>query len=473
MAAIKLPFGTGVYRNADGVELNDRDSRLVNGYVDELDFICRFPGLDEWKDLGLGSGARIDGLYWWEHLSCALAVADGKVFKLTYPNQVATSTELFNTARLEQNARASFCTDGTSAFIANGGQIGFTNGTADVAFVADGDAPTTVSAVSYLDTYILASVSGTNKFQWCDVGDPTAWNALSFASAAGDADLIQTHCVRNRQIFIFGTASIEIWESDGETPFIRQPGGFVQVGCIAPASVIVLESGIYWLDNNRRFVRWNGNSVERISSPYDKEIQGYTSVSDCAGDAMEINGQQLLQWNFTAANKTLVFNENTGKWSERGDWDDSTGVFNRWRGNAYCYCPAWGVHLVGDKSSSIIYAMSDEYHDDDGDVLRLQMTSGHLDFGTNARKEAGGLTVRAKRGHTALTTNPRLTVRWNNDNRGFGNEHDIDLGARGEREIIRQIPARGIFRTRQYEIVGTDAAPLIFGMAEQEVEAIE
>jgi hypothetical protein len=475
MEPIKLPFGTGVYRNVDEMELNDRDAYLMNGYVDELGAIRSFPGLAEWKDLGLGIGAGIDGLYWWEDKACALAVADGKVFKLTYPNQVPTSVDLFNADRLVQNVRASICTNGTYAFLANGGKIGYTDGTADVAFLADTDAPAAVCDVAFIDNYILA-FTPTAKWYWSDISptpNPLSWNALSYASAAGDADNIVAGRVRNRQVFLFGAKSIERWENDGTTPFSRSPGGFIQSGCIAPSSIVVLEEAIYWLDHRRRMVRWNGNAVERISTPYDKEIQSWSAISDCIGDHIEFNGQSFLKFHFPAAGKTLVYNMTTEKWSERGQWNSASVQYERWQGNAYCYCPAWGIHLVGDRERSIIYSMASNNFDDAGSELRLEMRTGHLDFGSLKKKAVGELRLRCKRGVGLSTRTPKLLLRWRDDNKRWSNQREISLGDVGDREIVRRIQAQGVFDTRQYEIVGSDPVPIIFLGAEQDVEVVE
>lgn len=472
MPTVPVPLFNEVYRNVNGVELRDKTEYLMNGYIDEQGATHGRPGLETFIDLGLGSGARIDGLFWWKQTGCVLAVADGKLFKVTYPSQIATKTNLYGSDRLNQNAKVSFAQDGSYAFMANGGSILKTDGTNVAEALSDAEAPTTADDVVYLDTYLLANESGTGRFRYSEVGDTLSWRSIARASAMGYPDDISALKIYNREIYLFGAESVEFWENDGASPFARVPGGALQVGCIAPKSIVVTSDGVYWLNHNREFVVFNGQSVEQLSTPYDKELESFSAVSDCRGEYLKIDGHGFFFWSFPSEQRTLVYNLTDKTWSEWGVFNSETAKYSHWLAADYCYAPAWGLHLVGDRSNSVIYKMASSLYDDDGDAIRLVRRSGHIDYGTSQRKRSRRMRFRAKRGHAGTTRTPQLMVRWKDDNKSWSNERWYSLGDQGDTDLVVEIGPTGIYKTRQYEFVCTDPVPVIFLYAEEDIDVL-
>ena len=66
---------------------------------------------------------------------------------------------------------------------------------------------------------------------------------------------------------------------------------------------------------------------------------------------------------------------------------------------------------------------------------------------------------------------PYLIVRWkDNNNNTWGNDHKIDLGKVGETEFIASLKRLGIYRTRQWEFILSDAVPLVLCDVEEDIE---
>lgn len=482
MPTLPVPLFSPVYRNVDEEELSDESYELVDGYLDELGFTVKRPGMDLLLDLGLGSNHPIEGLFWWPQKSLGLAVCNNKIYKLTYPSGTLTATDITTNGpgSASQPVFAVGVDSNVSApvlygIVAAGGIMteshGTTNATSNFTTIADAQAPTMVSHVDFIDGYLVAT-TGKSMFQYSDVNAPLSWSALSFATAMRNPDTLKALKVFRRQIFLIGQVTTEVWENDGTTPFAPTPGGFFEVGTNSPNSVTVSDDGIYWLGHDRHFVGVMNGAIQKISTPYDKEIQGFSSVSDCLGYRIEIRGKPFLIFQFPTAERTLVYNVDEKNWQEWRYWDSAYGEYKHFIGKSYAYSPEWGLHLVGSRIDSKIYAFTPDAKDDDGTTIRFKKVTGHIDYGTTARKRSKRLRIRAKRGEGLNGGEATLMLRWNDDNRGWSNEVHLSLGSIGETETVIQCEPRGIYRTRQYEIVVTDSVGISFGRAEEEFDVL-
>lgn len=485
MTTVKVPLFSPVYRNVDQVELSDQNYKLMDGYLDELGATVRRPGLSLFCDLGQGTDKNVDGLYWWDVQSCAIAVCNGQVFKLTYPGSTPTFENITDDA-LAVGSPCTFAAATDAAFtpfliIANDGVPVYIEDTGDSTALSG--APTDVSQVAYLDGYVMAAEEDSNTVYFSGAYTPTTW-ASEYFSAAGDADVIKAITTFQSEIYLFGPRSTEIWENDGTNPFSRVPGGFIETGIIAPRSVVKAGQNIFWLDSTRRFVAWFNGKLTSISTPYDKEIATFSTIADARGMRLVVSGKEFLVWSFPTQARTLVarfnsrldttqslVNDALFSWSEWGDYSPLLNSYGVYRGTCEAYCPPWGLQLVGG-SRSRIYVVDNDTYTDTGSAIRLCRITGHINYGTTKTKRSSEFRIRAKRGQVVSGANPKVMVRWNDDNRGWRNEHWFDLGATGETETVMRLPRTGIFTTRQYEFVATDAADIIFLDAEEDVEVL-
>lgn len=468
MSLVEIPLTKTVFKGINGIELTDEASDFMDGFIDAQGGNVGKPGVQELHDFNY-AGFRVDGLYWWNTSNMLIIIVGGSAYKGTKAGGVYTFTQI-TTDYLVSGNRVIFATDGTYVFSASGGRITYTNGAVGAAFLADADAPTTATHVAWIDGYLLAN-NGNNKFYFSNVNNSLVWDALDFASAAGDADNLTALHVKNKEIYLFGPNSFEIWENDGVTPFARTSGGLFRIGCIAPYSVAVTDYGVYWLASNRRIVLFDGGQVKRIATPYDTEFDEMSTVSDCMTDLIEIGGNPLLIFTFPTANRTIVYNIGNETWSEFGEFVTSTGLYNRWFANCYAYAPAWGEHIVGSVLTQKLYRMSLDYNSTATDYIRLMKKTGHIDHGTGNRKKAKFLNLRLQRGDGSVT-DPKMMLRWKDDNKNWSTEKYIDLGELGETEIVKRFYCPGIYRTRQWEMVISDAVPKLFLKAELDVDVL-
>lgn len=472
MQTVPLPIFNPVYRNVDETEVTDASYLLVDAYLDEAGGSTRRPGLSQLLDHGLGVNNEIDGLFWWPQKTVAISACGGNLYKLEYDagTGVLSDTALSGDT-LGSDTRVIWAADDTRVYAANGANIVHaTTSSGSATTMADGDAPTSVTHIAWIDGYLLANNVDENKVYFSDVNNPLSWTAGDYFSAVGNSDFVTAIHVFNREIYVFGPNSIETWVNDGINPFSRVPGGFIETGVIAPYSIVNTENGLFWLNNNRRFVEFNGRTVKTISTAYDKEIQGYSNVSDCMGNRIEIAGKPFLVFHFPGEDKTLVYNYEAGDWAEWRYYVGPSQTYNRWLGNDHIFAPNWGLHLVGDRSDSLVHNFSPEFLDDNGAEIRSARRTGHISYGTSKTKRSDEIRFTVKRGTGDLTSRtPQMTIRWRNDNGPWGPEVFVDLGDIGEMGFIKRIQRTGMYRKRQYEFMCSDPAPFIFSDAEEDI----
>jgi hypothetical protein len=474
----KLPIKGDPFKNVDESELTNKSAELIDAYTDETGSTVKRPGLASWVDLG--TGRPVEGLYWSERLSVLLAVSDGDIWAITDSNgtkiQLSGASTLRDYSLTGGIGKVSFCDDGTSIFMANGGSIVYTDGATSTNDITDPDAPTAVDNVVFHDGYLIANVRGSDTFQWSNVLNSLVWDATDYATAESDSDEIIFLGSAWRELLLLGEKTVETWFNDGSTPFSRLEGAYTEGGTESPNSVSLIgEGGWVWLDNRRRLVMLTGRATKHVSTPFDKYLQGFSAVSDAISSVIEIAGRKFYVLSFPTEDKTLVWDFTKGDpsqgWSEWGSWGGS--AYTRFLGHTHAYARGWGFNLVGSKADGKIYKLSTDNLDDDGTAIRAIRRTGHVDHGTNSLKKSVALRIRVRRGEgNANVAEPVLKVRYNDDNNGFGSWASYSLGTSTDDEMIIRLYRLGTYRTRQWEFVQDERCGLVLVDAEEDFEIL-
>ncbi len=460
-----LPLTGDPYANVEEPELDGVSVSVVDAYVNELGHTVKRPGLEEWCDLG--TGAKVDGLYWWDKQNVVLSVSSGRVFKHT--DFTGTATELLG-ATLSSGTRVTFASGITSAVMANGGHMVHTDlGT--LTQMADAEAPTAVSHVVAMDNYVLANTINSRAVNFSNNLSLTAWDAVdTFQKAGKSDDLIALHEGWS-ELFLAGKESIEVWYDDGVTPFVRRSNGLIDRGCGAAYTVTRVGNDWMWLDNKRRFVKLDQRAPTHISFPYHKLIQSFNAVDDAVSDNIEVAGFPLYVTSFPSVRKTLAYNYQKDGWAEWGFWNTASASYDGFRGNCYCYATLWNLHLVGDRANGKLYTMSREHFTDDGEPIRTLRRTGFISHGTSALKTSNEIVFRLKRGQgNSAVSDPVMLLRWRNHNGAWSNTRPLSLGRVGDHALEARTHRLGEYRYRQYEIVHSDASDFVLVDAQEDVE---
>lgn len=460
-------------------------------------FLSRAPGLRRLATVGTGP---VRGMW---PLGNYLYVVSGD-----YLYKVDQSYTVTRIGLMAGQGRVSIADNGTQIFFACGVGKSFIYNTKTEKFGAISDPDFTAAlTVGYLDGYFVYNEPNSQTIWVTSLLDGTAIDPLEFASAEGSPDNVVGLIVDHREVWIFGTNSVEVWYDSGATdfPLQRIQGAFNEIGCAAAYSIAKLDNGLFWLGADARgqgiVYRANGYTGQRVSThAVEWQIQQYGDISDAFAYTYQQDGHAFYVLTFPSANATWVYDVSTGAWHERASW--ANNQFIRHRSN--CQAAFNGEVIVGDFEDGRIYAFDMTTYSDDGAVQRwlrswralptgqnnLKRTAHHslqldcetgvglnvpLGLDTGETGEIETLLLAAEDGkvittedgqeilvdvNQAIRYSPKVMLRWSDDGgHTWSNEHWRSMGRMGEygyRTIWRRLGMTLKLRDRVYEVSGTD-----------------
>ena len=474
---MKTPILGGAYVARS---VNAANNRMVNLFPEavpegsggkEAGFLSRCPGLSLLQTVGTGPIRAL-----WAHQtngSDFYVVSGSSVYKLTGVN--ATPTLL---GTVTGTGPVSIADNGTQIFFAcNPDGYIYNESTNVFAKITDPDFPGAVT-VQYLDGYFVFNEPDSQLLWITALLDGTSIDPLDFASAEGSPDGIVAVAVTHRELWVFGTDSVEVWYDAGtaDFPLARISGAFNEIGCVAPYSVAKLDNTLYWLGTDARgqgiVYKANGYTGARVSThAIEYAIQSYSTISDAVAYTYQQDGHAFYVISFPTAGKTWCYDVATNLWHERAGF--SNGQFTRHRSN--CQCNFGGTIIVGDYLDVRIYSFDLDVYADDDQVQRYLRSWRAIPPGQNNlnRTAQHSLQLDCESGvglNTGQGSDPQVLLRWSDDGgHTWSNEHARSLGAigaTGQRVIWRRLGMTLKLRDRVYEVSGTDPTKIAIVGAE-------
>jgi hypothetical protein len=369
--------------------INAADNRMVNLFPEvipeggkEAGFLNRAPGLNFLQTVGTGP---IRGL--WAHQtngSDFYVVSGTEFYKVT--GLTATPTLLGTVAG---TGPVSIADNGTQLFIAANGPSYIYNEVTNVfAPITDPDFPGAVT-VAYLDGYFVFNQPN-SQFIWVSqLLDGTSVDPLDFASAEGSPDGVVGLIADHRELWVFGTDSVEVWYNSGaaDFPLQRIQGAFNEIGCVSAYTIAKMDNGLFWLGTDARgqgiVYRANGYTGVRISThAIEYAIAQYGNISDAIAYTYQQEGHAFYVLTFPSGNATWVYDVATQAWHERAGLDN--GEFMRHRSN--CQCNFGGNTIVGDFQNGNIYTLDLDVYADNGGIQKWLRSWRALPTGANNLK---------------------------------------------------------------------------------------
>lgn len=309
---------------------------------------------------------------------------------------------------------------------------------------------------AYLDQYAIYAPEGSAFFisQLAESGDI---DDLDYASAEAKPDGLVSFLVSNRQLFLFGSLSTEIWINTGgvDFPFSRYEGTVMSVGCAAVHTPRVLNGVPVWLgsDAGGAGAVWmlNGYTPQRISTrAVEAAIRNSTDISEATGYVQHWNGSYFYCLNLPGLDTTWVYDALTQSWHERAEFSD--GVLSQHR--AAC-CMKFAGHDLVLGTDGIVYRWDEEKYTNAGDTLIRDRTSPHNATPTNARQFFGSFEVDCDRGATGL-----VQIRYSNDGGATWLDwRQVSLGELGKYRQRVRLNRTGSARDRVWQVRCTDNVP--------------
>jgi hypothetical protein len=284
--------------------------------------------------------------------------------------------------------------------------------------------------------------------------------------------------VNNREVWLLGTNSIEIWYDAGtpDFPLARIQGASNEIGCVAPYSVAKLDNSLFWLGQDARgrgiVYRNNGYTGVRASNhAIEWQIQSYGNISDAIAYTYQQDGHSFYVLTFPSADKTWVYDVSTQSWHERAGWHN--GSFTRHRSN--CQMAFNNEIIVGDFENGNIYAFDLDVYADNGQIQKWLRSWRAIPSGQNNLKRTAQHTMQfdCETGvglNLGQGSDPQAMLRWSDDGgHTYSNEHWTNLGKIGQygrRAFWRRLGMTQKLRDRVYEVSGTDPVKIVILGAE-------
>jgi hypothetical protein len=247
-------------------------------------------------------------------------------------------------------------------------------------------------SVVFIDGYFVFAQSGGSDRIWItNQYDGTTINATDFATAEGWPDAIQSLVADNRELFIFGEETLEVWYNSGDTDntFQRYQGGFKQHGCVAKSTPARFDNSVIWLSRNDRgdsqVVRLgDGYQPQVVSTPeINYQISTYGAQEDAFGYSYQHEGHEFYVLTFPSANVTWAYDASTQQWHQRAH--NIGGAFPS-RERYSCHVFAFGKHLFGDYLNGNIYALDGTIGTFNGARVERERTTMSISDEENRRR---------------------------------------------------------------------------------------
>lgn len=331
--------------------------------------------------------------------------------------------------------------------------------------------------VTYQDGYFIFATPDSKQHYLSDLNDVT-FTAPAYSNKEGNPDKLVSHISVNRNLWLFGDQTTEVWYDSGDAlnPFQYIQGTLSQYGCAAKFGVAKHANTVFWLgkDSSGRGVVFmaTGYTPQRISThAVELAIQGYSDISDAIAFSYQENGHHFFVLTFPTGNATWVYDGATGLWHERAYTNQ--GVLQRHRANCHAY--AFNKHVVGDYSTGAIYSMSSSVYSDNGSPITRQRVTPHLSQDMQ-RLFFSSLELDIESGTgldgIAQGTDPQAMLKFSDDGgHTWSNEKWTSfgkIGATKQRAIWRRL---GQSRNRVFSVTITDPVKVVLMGAEIDVMA--
>lgn len=408
MAAI--PLGQSAYKRSELAPLTIKNyyyERAPTNLEDQVALIPR-PRLVEFTEAGAGP---IRGLYRKGNVLAntgysgnILCLSGDDLYRVHQTTGVATLIDTVEgpyrmTAEGNEDVVVLAC--GTKAYTTNGATL------AEIAF-PDGRF---VAAVDALNGYfVFASELG--RFYWSALGGTTV-NALDYATAESQPDVLMTLKVIGDELWLFGRYTVEVWQPTGDLdlPFQRIGGRIFGIGVTGRETVQKLNvlgvDTVCWVGTDRKVWRTDPNPVPISDAGLEERLGRVEDPTTLYAHTDSWDGHEnyVLQ---IPGEGTFSYDLTSERWNERTSYGQSL-----FRASTSTVGPN-NQSLVGDVTDGRLwgYTISEST---DGDDLVVFEHSGLTEV-NGPPLRVNNVTLDCAVGQTSdPDADPTMTLEWSDD----------------------------------------------------------
>ena len=341
--------------------------------------------------------------------------------------------------------------------------------------ITDTDWPGSAT-VRFLDNYFLFITPSTQQAFISAINDASTLDALDFASAESQPDLLVAQEVMGNEWLQFGTESTESWSNYGATdyPFQRNRSIAISKGCDAVHSVRPLDNGVAWIggdkEGSNQVLMYRGGAPTIISTEAVSEALATSTNLSAAVAYVERRGKhEFYCISAPGVSAVWAFDAFTSQWHKRCDLDGA-GQLAAHRLTHCVY--AFGKTLGGDADGNV-YELSDTTYTNAGDALVRERISAHEAKPSRKWQFFSDFWLDCTTGESAQGDDPQVELSWSGDSGAtWTNPILRAVGAIGNRmPIVRWVAQLGRARDRLWKVRFSGNAP--FAIVDANWEARE
>jgi hypothetical protein len=479
-----IPFASGQQSGSEA--LGGATPLVVNLFVDQTGSMKVRPGISAWSGFPttIPNASPVDAMAVFNG-QLIYVTQDRKLWVVQSPGIVVALSDTTAATKLDGSTRPVPVVTKTRVVFAGGGQpqkwegSGLSSrllGLNTLPPLPSPPSPPNTTHLASVATHLIGidrAISGnaSGRYYWSNPFESgnEVWDPLNFAEAASRPDPAVALYDTGNQIFAFGSSTLEILRADPST------GGFVtsraiDVGCMAPYSVIRFDYTMAWLADKRRFVMSTGNDMTAISDLLTSTIDAFQNIDDAFGFELRRDSWRQLCWVFGTEGRTLSYDPTSKLWAELKSFD-SIGYTPL----AVTSSIQWedqNLGLVGLPTGQI--AKWDPLSTTDlGQPIKAEVVTGYQARDTGNKKLCNGVHFVFKRGVGIPGSNPTVQVSWRDDGGAFSNPCVIPLGAAGDSDPVVRLRSLGTYRMRQWRLEFTDMAAFTFVGAQEDYTVLD
>ncbi len=314
-------------------------------------------------------------------------------------------------------------------------------------------------AVVYVDGYFVFVRPDSQQFYISDIDAANSIDALNFASSEAYPDNLVTAIVTQRELWMMGERSVEVWTNVGDPafPFARVSGAILEVGCVSPSGVAQIDNTVMWLGRDRNgtgmVYRAEGYRPARVSTHAVEEALRAADLSSAVCWTYQQDGQTFWCLNADGLSATWVYDISSGQWHERCEL--VAGDLQPARVTHHAF--AFGRNLGG--ASDGLYTIDPTVSTIDGSPMYRERTSPHQATPSRNRLYFHEFRLDVEVGQTPQGVAPLIELQWSDDGgETWGNWLARSLGSVGQYKTRVQWPRLGAARDRVWRLRTTSNA---------------
>ena len=248
--------------------------------------------------------------------------------------------------------------------------------------------PATWGHFGYLDGYLLVNEPGTRRFWYSELLNAASWPGTYVYSAESRPDLVTSLLVDHRQVILFGTQSIEVWNSTGQAPpptsvqgpFARMESVAIEQGSEAEWSPAALDLTFLWLAGSPRgqgpVYGMRGYEPERVSTyALEEAMRLMPTVGDAQAWTLRQGGHAFYGLDLPSGKQTWILDRILGAWTQLVSLQEDGSLSNY---PCNVTTTAFGQHLWGSRDSGALYIWDTSYYLYGDRPIYRERTTPHL-----------------------------------------------------------------------------------------------